>query len=85
MSSPGEILPGEGPVPCAEPARRGTLVVRNTGRFPAYLSSHFPLVWASAALEFPRDGLEGARLDLPAGASVRIAPGDELEVAVRWS
>jgi urease beta subunit len=82
---PGELLPGDGPAPSVEPSRRATLVVRNTGRFPAYLSSHFPLAWASAALEFPREGLGGARLDLPAGASVRIAPGDELEVAVRWS
>jgi urease beta subunit len=82
---PGEILPGAGPAPSAPATRRATLTVRNNGRFPAYLSSHFPLVWASAALEFPRDGLEGARLELPAGASVRIAPGGELEVAVRWS
>jgi urease beta subunit len=82
---PGEILPGEGPTPAATGTRRAKLTVRNTGRFPAYLSSHFPLPWASAALEFPREGLEGARLDLPAGASVRIPPGAEVEVDVVWS
>jgi urease beta subunit len=82
---PGEILPGEGPAPAAPGGRRGSLTVRNTGRFPAYLSSHFPLQWASAALEFPRDGLEGARLALPAGASVRIPPGEQVEVDVVWS
>ena len=82
---PGEILPGEGPTPVAPASRRATLTIRNAGRFPAYLSSHFPLPWASAALEFPREGLEGARLDLPAGASVRIPPGDEVEVEVLWS
>jgi urease subunit beta len=82
---PGEILPGEGPPPRAAAARRASLRVRNAGRFPAYLSSHFPLAGASAALEFPREGLEGARLDLPAGASIRIAPGDELDVDVLWS
>jgi urease subunit gamma/beta len=82
---PGEILAGDGPVPSASATRRAKLIVRNTGRFPAYLSSHFPLAWASAALEFPREGIEGARLDLPAGASVRIAPGKELEVDVLWS
>jgi urease beta subunit len=60
-------------------------VIRNAGRFPASIGSHFPLLAASRALEFPRDGLEGARLDLPAGASVRIEPGEDLEVAVRWS
>jgi urease beta subunit len=82
---PGEILPGEGPAPAATARRRGSHTIRNTGRFPAYLSSHFPLVWASAALEFPREGLDGARLDLPAGASVRIPPGETVEVDVLWS
>jgi len=82
---PGEILPGDGPTPFAPASRRARLTVRNTGRFPAYLSSHFPLPWASAALEFPREGLEGARLDLPAGASVRIPPGGEVVVDVVWS
>jgi urease beta subunit len=82
---PGEIFPGEGPTPLASVSRRARLTVRNTGRFPAYLSSHFPLPWASAALEFPREGLEGARLDLPAGSSVRIPPGADVEVDVVWS
>jgi urease subunit beta len=82
---PGEILPGDGPVPRSSASRRAKLIIRNTGRFPAYLSSHFPLAWASAALEFPRQGIEGARLDLPAGASVRFDPGEELEVDVLWS
>ena len=82
---PGEVIPGEGPTPAAAVGRRAKLRVRNTGRFPAYLSSHFPLVWASAALEFRREGLEGARLDLPAGASVRIPPGEEREVDVVWT
>jgi len=82
---PGEILPGDGPVPRVAGSRQATLTVRNTGRFPAYLSSHFPLTWASAALEFPREGLDGARLDLPAGASVRIPPGEQADVEVVWS
>jgi urease subunit gamma/beta len=82
---PGEILPDEAPVPAAPVRRRARLTVRNTGRFPAYLSSHFPLQWASAALEFPREGLEGARLDLPAGASVRIPPGEAVDVEVVWT
>ena len=82
---PGEVLPGDGPAPAATIGRRGRVTVRNTGRFPAYLSSHFPLVWASAALEFPREGLEGARLDLPAGAAVRIPPGEAIDVDVIWS
>ena len=82
---PGEVLPGEGPVPSAGVRRRGTVRIRNAGRVPAYLGSHFPLVRASAALEFPREGLEGARLDLPAGASASIPPGEERELRVVWS
>jgi urease beta subunit len=81
---PGEVLPAEGSVPAATAARRGTVRVRNTGRFAASIGSHFPLVRASAALELPREGLEGARLDLPAGATVRIEPGAEAELPVVW-
>ena len=82
---PGEIIPGEGPVPAAPVRRRATIRVRNRGRLPAYLGSHFPLVLASAALDFPRDGLDGARLDLPAGAMARIEPGEEVELEVVWT
>ena len=56
---PGELIPGDGPVPSAPASRRATVRIRNTGRFPAYIGSHFPLARASAALEFPRDGLDG--------------------------
>jgi urease beta subunit len=82
---PGELIPDEGPVPAAPAERRATLRIRNTGRFPAFLGSHFSLVRASAALEFPRDGLEGARPALPAGATVRIDPGAEVELEVLWT
>ena len=82
---PGEIVPGEGPAPAHLVSRRTTIRVRNNGRFPAYVGSHFPLAWASRLLEFPRDGLEGARPLLPAGASVRIEPGEEVELEVVWS
>ena len=82
---PGEILPGEGAVPAAPVRQRATIRIRNTGRFPAYVGSHFPLVLASSALDFPREGLEGARLDLPAGATARIDPGGEVELSVVWT
>jgi urease subunit beta len=82
---PGEVIPGDGPVPAAEPSRVATLKITNRGRFPASLSSHVPLEWVSPTLEFPREGLSGARLRLPAGASTRIEPGDEVEVEVMWS
>ncbi len=75
---------GSGPAPAAQPTRTGTITITNRGRFDAYLTSHFPIARASAALEFPRAGLEGARLHLPAGASVRIPVGEPVSVEVMW-
>jgi urease beta subunit len=71
-------------VPAAAGERRETVRIRNTGRFPAFIGSHFQLVRASGALEFPREGLDGARPALPAGATVRIDPGAEVELEVLW-
>jgi len=82
---PGEVIPGDGPVPAAVPSRTATIKIANRGRFPASLSSHVPLEWVSLSLEFSREGLSGARLLLPAGASTRIEPGAEIEVEVMWS
>lgn len=84
---PGEIIPGEGPVPQAPVSRRLEVRIRNTGRFPVSLGSHFPLSWTSRALELdpPRDDLVGARLDLPAGATLRIEPGAEAITQAVWS
>lgn len=82
---PGELIPGDGPVPGTSFARTGTLRIRNTGRFPAFVGSHFPIARASAALAFPREGLDGARLLLPAGDAVLIEPGAEVEVEIGWA
>jgi urease beta subunit len=82
---PGEIVPSAGPTPVAPGGRTGSVRIRNSGRFPAFLGSHFPLVRASRALEFSRAGLEGARLDLPAGATIRIGAGEERELTIRWT
>ncbi len=80
---PGELIPGDGPVPAAS-GRTGSVSVTNRGRFDAFLTSHFPLERASAALEFPREGLEGARPDLPAGGSVQIPVGETVELGLIW-
>jgi urease beta subunit len=82
---PGEVVPGDGPVPEAVPSRTARVTITNRGRFPASLSSHVPLEWVSPTLEFSREGLSGARLRLPAGASTRIEPGASVEVEVIWS
>ena len=81
---PGELYPGDGPVPAGKGGRRTTVRIRNAGRFDAYLGSHAVLGGASGALEFPREGLDRARPALPAGATVRIPAGEEVDVEVVW-
>jgi urease subunit beta len=59
---------------------RRTLIVRNRSERPVRISSHFPFHVANARLEFDREAARGFRLDLPAGGSVRWAPGETREV-----
>lgn len=82
---PGELIPGDGPVPTVSARRRSTIRIVNRGRFPAFLGSHFPLALASGELDLPRDELKGARLALPAGATLRIGPGEEVDAEVLWT
>ena len=49
--------------------------VRNAGRRPIRVSSHFPFWQVNPSLEFDREAARGFRLDLPAGDSLRWAPG----------
>lgn len=70
--------------PAPEERRSAVVSVTNRGRFPAYLTSHFPIARASVALELDREGLAGARPRLPAGASVEIPPGESIDVTVTW-
>lgn len=81
---PGEVVTGEGAAPAAAPTRRGRVTVFNSGRFPAYLGSHFAISNSSAALEFDRGAVTGARPDLPAGATIRIDAGAERSIDVIW-
>ncbi len=82
---PGEVLPADAPAPAAARGRVATVTVTNSGRFDAYLTSHFQVVRASAALRFDRGGLEGARPLVPSGASVRIPAGETVDVELTWS
>jgi urease beta subunit len=81
---PGEIVPGDGPVPEARHDRTATVAITNRGRFTAYVTSHYPVARLSPSLDLERDGLEGARPLLPSGGSVEIAPGATVEVEVTW-
>ncbi len=71
-------------MPAAVVRRRAVVSVTNTGPLPAYLGSHIDLARVSAALELDRASVEGARPDLPAGATARSGPGETVELDVVW-
>jgi len=78
---PGAIVPRavEPPDPTASRERR-RLTVRNDSLRAVRVSSHYPFDRVNKRLAFDRDAARGFRLDLPAGASLRWAPGETLDV-----
>ncbi len=56
------------------------LAVTNTSRRIVRVSSHYPFWRTNPRLAFDRTAARGFRLDVPAGASVRFAPGETKEV-----
>ena len=77
---PGAVRFSPGDVALVPDRERRRLTIRNAGRRPVRISSHFPLWQANPSLEFDREAARGFRLDLPAGDSLRWAPGEEREV-----
>jgi urease subunit gamma/beta len=77
---PGAIRLGEGDVELAPGRDRIRLRVTNRGEHPIRVSSHFPFWRSNEHLEFERTSADGFRLDLPAGDSLRWAPGETHEV-----
>jgi urease subunit gamma/beta len=76
---PGAVVPGDG--------RAGderddaiTLSVASTSKRVIRVSSHYPFDRANARLVFDREAARGRRLDLPAGADERWAPGETRDV-----
>jgi urease subunit gamma/beta len=80
--APGAIRFGEGDVPLVPDRERRTLTVTNEGERPIRVSSHFPFWQTNPNLRFDRDAADGFRLDLPAGDSIRWAPGETKEVSL---
>ncbi len=80
--APGAVRFGAGDVPLVPGRERRTLRVTNTGEHPVRISSHFPFWQANPSLGFDRDAARGFRLDLPAGDSLRWAPGETREVGL---
>jgi urease subunit gamma/beta len=77
---PGAIRPAGEPVVLHEGRERQRLTVRNGSARPVRISSHYPFWRANPRLEFDRESAQGLRLDIPAGSSVRWAPGEVKQV-----
>jgi urease subunit gamma/beta len=58
------------------------LTVRNDSTRVVRVSSHYPFERTNQRLVFDRPAAAGYRLDIPAGASVRWAPGESKEVGL---
>ncbi len=69
-------------MPLVPERHRITLTVTNSSDHPVRVSSHFPFADTNAKLAFDREAARGFRLDLPAGDSVRWAPGETREIAL---
>jgi urease subunit gamma/beta len=76
----GAVRFGEGDVELVSERERRTVTVTNDGERPIRVSSHFPFWQTNRALSFDRDSARGFRLDLPAGDSIRWAPGETKDV-----
>ncbi|MEP7378725.1 MAG: urease subunit gamma [Chloroflexota bacterium] len=59
-----------------------TLTVTNTGKHIVRVSSHYPFDQVNPRLQFDRAQAKGYRLDLPAGSTLRWAPGETREVTL---
>jgi urease subunit gamma/beta len=80
--APGAFRLADGDVRLVPDRERRTLTVTNAGEKPVRVSSHFPFWQTNPNLTFDRDAAEGFRLDLPAGDSIRWAPGETREVSL---
>ncbi|UDM03933.1 urease subunit gamma [Streptomyces longhuiensis] len=79
---PGAVRTAPDPVLINTGRLRSRLTVRNNGDRTVYLSSHYPLAEANAALELDREAAAGMRLDIPAGTALSFEPGAVREVDV---
>ena len=80
VDGPGAVRFGDGDVALVPDRERRRITVTNTGRRPVRVSSHYPFWQVNPSLSFDREAARGFRLDLPAGDSLRWAPGEAHEV-----
>jgi urease subunit gamma/beta len=78
---PGAVIPAAVEIPDPNVGReRIRLSVQSTSARAIRVSSHYPFDRVNARLVFDREAARGFRLDLPAGASLKWAPGERLDV-----
>ena len=77
---PGSVRFADGDVALVPERERRRVSVTNSGRRPVRVSSHYPFWQVNPSLTFDREQAEGFRLDLPAGDSVRWAPGETRDI-----
>ncbi|MDA2807380.1 urease subunit gamma [Nocardiopsis suaedae] len=86
--APGALAPAPGDIELNAGREKRSVVIRNDGDRPVQIGSHIHLADVNPALAFsdadgaPADRalVEGFRLDIPAGTSLRFQPGDEKAV-----
>ena len=78
---PGAVILAAEPPPLPDRSRI-RLTVRNDSARAVRVSSHYPFERVNARLVFDRQAATGFRLDLPAGGSLRWAPGEEQDVTL---
>jgi urease subunit gamma/beta len=79
---PGEIISDDGDIELNAGRLKATLKVVNTGDRPIQIGSHYHFFETNKALDFDREKSFGMHLDIPAGTSVRFAPGESKEVVL---
>jgi len=82
QAEPGEIRSPDRDVTLAPGLPRKQITVVSRSARPIRVSSHYPFWRVNARLEFDRAAAVGFRLDIPAGTSVRWAPGQIREVTL---
>jgi urease beta subunit len=79
---PGEVRLGGEAIELSPGRERRTIRVTNDSRRIVRVSSHYPFARTNPRLAFDREAAAGFRLDIPAGESVRWAPGEVREVVL---
>jgi urease subunit beta len=73
-------IPAQDPIEINPGRPVTTLTIRNIGDRPVQVGSHYHFFEANRELDFDRAQAFGKHLNIPAGASIRLEPGDEKEV-----